>query len=89
MPSKCLKNFICAASKRCSSLFLSTQKIIFHSKIISLERKHNNYWPSTIICGHMKVVMLSVLRTGHLHPAGYIPGIATRYGLEGPGIESR
>jgi len=25
IPSKCLKNFICAASKRCSSLFLSTQ----------------------------------------------------------------
>ena len=24
-PSKCLKNFICAASKRCSSLFFSTQ----------------------------------------------------------------
>ena len=25
IPSKCLKNFICAASKRCSSLFFSTQ----------------------------------------------------------------
>jgi len=25
VPSKCLKNFICAASKRCSSLFFSTQ----------------------------------------------------------------
>ena len=25
IPSKCLKNFICAASTRCSSLFLSTQ----------------------------------------------------------------
>jgi len=25
IPSNCLKNFICAASKRCSSLFLSTQ----------------------------------------------------------------
>ena len=25
IPSKCLKNFICASSKRCSSLFLSTQ----------------------------------------------------------------
>ena len=25
IPSKCLKNFICAASKRCSPLFLSTQ----------------------------------------------------------------
>ena len=25
IPSKCLQNFICAASKRCSSLFLSTQ----------------------------------------------------------------
>jgi len=25
IPSKCLKNFICAASKRCSSLFCSTQ----------------------------------------------------------------
>jgi len=25
IPSKCLKNFLCAASKRCSSLFLSTQ----------------------------------------------------------------
>ena len=25
IPSKCLKNYICAASKRCSSLFLSTQ----------------------------------------------------------------
>ena len=25
IPSKCLKHFICAASKRCSSLFLSTQ----------------------------------------------------------------
>ena len=25
IPSKCLKNFICAASKRCSSLFYSTQ----------------------------------------------------------------
>ena len=25
IPSKCLKNFICAASKRCPSLFLSTQ----------------------------------------------------------------
>jgi len=25
IPSKCLKNFICVASKRCSSLFFSTQ----------------------------------------------------------------
>ena len=25
VPSKCLKNFMCAASKRCSSLFFSTQ----------------------------------------------------------------
>ena len=25
IPSRCLKNFICAASKRCSSLFFSTQ----------------------------------------------------------------
>ena len=25
IPNKCLKNFICAASKRCSSLFFSTQ----------------------------------------------------------------
>ena len=25
IPSKCLKNFICAASKRCSSLFFTTQ----------------------------------------------------------------
>ena len=25
IPSKCLKNSICAASKRCSSLFLSAQ----------------------------------------------------------------
>jgi len=25
IPSKCLKNFICAASKRCSSLFFSNQ----------------------------------------------------------------
>ena len=25
IPSKCLKNFICASSKRCSSLFFSTQ----------------------------------------------------------------
>jgi len=25
IPSKCFKNFICAASKRCSSLFFSTQ----------------------------------------------------------------
>jgi len=25
IPSKCLKNYICAASKRCSSLFFSTQ----------------------------------------------------------------
>ena len=25
IPSKCLKNFICAASKRCSSLFFNTQ----------------------------------------------------------------
>ena len=25
IPSKCLKNFVCAASKRCSSLFFSTQ----------------------------------------------------------------
>ena len=25
IPSKCLKNFICAASKRCSTLFFSTQ----------------------------------------------------------------
>ena len=25
IPSKCLKNFICAASKRCSSFFFSTQ----------------------------------------------------------------
>ena len=25
IPSKCLKNFICAATKRCSSLFFSTQ----------------------------------------------------------------
>ena len=28
IPSKCLKNFICAASKRCSSLFFSTQASI-------------------------------------------------------------
>jgi len=26
IPSKCLKNFICAASKRCSSLFFSNKK---------------------------------------------------------------
>ena len=25
IPSKCLKNFVCTASKRCSSLFFSTQ----------------------------------------------------------------
>ena len=30
IPSKCLKNFICAASKRCSSLFSSTQCICIH-----------------------------------------------------------
>ena len=27
-PSRCLKNFICAASKRCSSLFFSTQTLL-------------------------------------------------------------
>ena len=28
IPSKCLKNFICAASKRCSFLFFSTQALL-------------------------------------------------------------
>ena len=48
----------------------------------------------------MKVVRLSALRTGHLYLPGNIPGthfccgpgssvgIATDYGLDGPGIES-
>ena len=30
IPSRCLKNFICAASKRCSSLFFSTQVSLPH-----------------------------------------------------------
>ena len=38
IPSKCLKNFICAASKRCSSLFFSTQTSLpnFHAALAAM-----------------------------------------------------
>jgi len=42
IPSKCLKNFICAASKRCSSLFFSTQASFpnFSAALFSLLYSH-------------------------------------------------
>ena len=86
IPSKCLKNFICAASKRCSSLFFSTQASLPNFNA-ALAVKSN---PSTVLdrpwgfqeveaprfqdSRHMKVVRLSALRTGRLYPPGNIPG---------------
>ena len=44
IPSKCLKNFICAASKRCSSLFFSTQTSLPNVKLIAFNQCKHFWW---------------------------------------------
>ena len=45
IPSKCLKNFICAAFKRCSSLFFSTQTSLPNATDIVLEISTTDHQP--------------------------------------------
>ena len=40
IPSRCLKTFICAASKRCSSLFFSTEVSLFFSLHVPLKSQN-------------------------------------------------
>ena len=50
IPSKCLKNFICAASKRCSSLFFSTQASLPNFNAALAVMLRILYFVSLIIC---------------------------------------
>ena len=49
IPSKCLKNFVCAASKRCSPLFFSTQASLANFKSLTVLWRYvcdlpQNFW---------------------------------------------
>ena len=48
IPSKCLKNFICAASKRCSSLFFSTQASLPNLKIGYWRKERKKFGSSSV-----------------------------------------
>ena len=58
IPSKCLKNFICAASKRCSSLFFSTQASLPN------DIEHKSLKPNSRTCTNCQHSSHTSLRTG-------------------------
>ena len=82
IPSKCLKNFICAASKRCSSLFFSTQASLPNFNNYELKSYFNRYsqqFTGRTTTNHgsipgMSTILISspnVLTSSGAHPASY------------------